>query len=145
MAYFGFTDKLRKGETIKIFNYGNCKRDFTYIDDIVEGVVRLLPLAPKPDPQWDAATPDPATSSAPWRIYNIGNNQTVELNDFIAALEEALGKKAIRDLLPMQPGDVEATWANIDALSQATGFAPVTPLKTGIERFVAWFKEYYYA
>ncbi len=100
---------------------------------------------PKPDPQWDAATPDPATSSAPWRIYNIGNNQTVELNDFIAALEEALGKKAIRDLLPMQPGDVEATWANIDALSQATGFAPVTPLKTGIERFVAWFKEYYYA
>ena len=145
MAYFSFAEKWRRGDKIQLYNYGRCRRDFTYIDDIVEGVVRLLPLAPKPDPQWDAATPDPATSSAPWRIYNIGNNQTVELNDFIAALEEALGKKAIRDLLPMQPGDVEATWANIDALSQATGFAPVTPLKTGIERFVAWFKEYYYA
>ena len=145
MALQLFAHAIMKDEPIKVFNGGRMRRDFTYIDDIVEGVVRLLPLAPKPDPQWDAATPDPATSSAPWRIYNIGNNQTVELNDFIAALEEALGKKAIRDLLPMQPGDVEATWANIDALSQATGFAPVTPLKTGIERFVAWFKEYYYA
>ena len=145
MALQLFAHAIMKDEPIKVFNGGRMRRDFTYIDDIVEGVVRLLPLAPKPDPQWDAATPDPATSSAPWRIYNIGNNQTVELNDFIAALDEALGKKAIRDLLPMQPGDVEATWANIDALSQATGFAPVTPLKTGIERFVAWFKEYYYA
>lgn len=145
MALQLFAHAIMKDEPIKVFNGGRMRRDFTYIDDIVEGVVRLLPLAPKPDPQWDAATPDPATSSAPWRIYNIGNNQTVELNDFIAALEDALGKKAIRDLLPMQPGDVEATWANIDALSQATGFAPVTPLKTGIERFVAWFKEYYYA
>lgn len=145
MAPFIFLSSVLEDKPIRVFNHGEMERDFTYIDDIVEGVVRLLPLAPKPDPQWDAATPDPATSSAPWRIYNIGNNQTVELNDFIAALEEALGKKAIRDLLPMQPGDVEATWANIDALSQATGFAPVTPLKTGIERFVAWFKEYYYA
>ena len=145
MALQLFAHAIMKDEPIKVFNGGRMRRDFTYIDDIVEGVVRLLPLAPRPDPQWDAADPDPATSSAPWRIYNIGNNQTVELNDFIAALEDALGKKAIRDLLPMQPGDVEATWASIDALSQATGFAPVTPLKTGIERFVAWFKEYYYA
>ena len=145
MALQLFAHAIMKDEPIKVFNGGRMRRDFTYIDDIVEGVVRLLPLAPKPDPQWDAATPDPATSSAPWCIYNIGNNQTVELNDFIAALEDALGKKAIRDLLPMQPGDVEATWASIDALSQATGFAPVTPLKTGIERVVAWFKEDYYA
>lgn len=145
MALQLFAHAIMKDEPIKVFNGGRMRRDFTYIDDIVEGVVRLLPLAPRPDPQWDAADPDPATSSAPWRIYNIGNNQTVELNDFIAALEDALGKKAIRDLLPMQPGDVEATWASIDALSQATGFAPVTPLKTGIARFVAWFKEYYYA
>ena len=104
---------------------------------------RLLPLAARPDPQWDAAAPDPATSSAPWRIYNIGNNRTVELNDFIAALEEALGRKARRELLPMQPGDVRATWADIDDLAAATGFAPLTPLKEGMAKFVSWFKEYY--
>ncbi len=119
------------------------RRDFTYVDDIVEGVVRLMPLAPQPDPAFDPANPDPASSSAPWRVYNIGNNTTVELNDFIATLEEALGMKARKEMLPMQPGDVEATWADIDALNAATGFAPSTPLAEGIARFVAWYREYY--
>ena len=143
MALQLFAHAIMRGEPIKVFNEGRMRRDFTYIDDIVEGVVRLLPLPPARTPDWNAEQPDPASSSAPWRIFNIGNNQTVELNDFIATLEDALGKKARRDLLPMQPGDVEATWASIDALSSLTGFAPVTPLAEGIARFVKWFKEYY--
>ena len=143
MALHLFTSAIVRGEPIKVFNEGRMRRDFTYIDDIVEGVVRLLPLAAAPDPAFDAAAPDPASSSAPWRIYNIGNNQTVELNEFIAVLEEALGRTAVKELLPMQPGDVEATWADIDALTAATGFAPVTPLREGIARFVDWYKEYY--
>ena len=143
MALQLFAHAIMRGEPIKVFNEGRMRRDFTYIDDIVEGVVRLLPLPPARTPDWDAEHPDPASSSAPWRIFNIGNNQTVELNDFIATLEAALGKKAQRELLPMQPGDVEATWASIDALSSLTGFAPVTPLADGIARFVTWFKEYY--
>ncbi|WP_297259821.1 NAD-dependent epimerase [uncultured Desulfovibrio sp.] len=143
MALQLFAHAIMRDEPIKVFNEGRMRRDFTYIDDIVEGMVRLLPLAARPDPQWDAGAPDPATSSAPWRIYNIGNNRTVELNDFIAALEEALGRKARRELLPMQPGDVRATWADIDDLAAATGFAPLTPLKEGMAKFVSWFKEYY--
>lgn len=143
MALQLFAHAIMRGEAIKVFHEGRMRRDFTYIDDIVEGVVRLLDHPAQPDPGWDASSPDPATSCAPWRIYNIGNNQTVELNDFIAALEEALGKKAIRELLPMQPGDVKATWADIDDLTAATGFAPVTPLREGMARFVRWFKEYY--
>ena len=143
MALHLFTSAIVRGEPIKVFNEGRMRRDFTYIDDIVEGVVRLLPLAAAPDPAFDAAAPDPASSSAPWRIYNIGNNQTVELNEFIAVLEEALDRTAVKELLPMQPGDVEATWADIDALTAATGFAPVTPLREGIARFVDWYKEYY--
>ncbi len=143
MALQLFAHAIMRDEPIKVFNEGRMRRDFTYIDDIVEGMVRLLPLAARPDPQWNADTPDPASSSAPWRIYNIGNNQTVELNDFIAALEEALGRKARRELLPMQPGDVRATWADIDDLAAATGFAPLTPLKEGMAKFVSWFKDYY--
>ena len=143
MALQLFAHAIMRDEPIKVFNEGRMRRDFTYIDDIVEGMVRLLPLAARPDPQWNADTPDPASSSAPWRIYNIGNNQTVELNDFIAALEEALGRKARRELLPMQPGDVRATWADIDDLAAATGFAPLTPLKEGMVKFVSWFKDYY--
>lgn len=145
MALHLFTTAILRGETIKVFNQGRMRRDFTYIDDVVEGMLRLLPLPAAPDPAFDPAAPDPAASSAPWRIYNIGNNQTVELNEFIAVLEEALGKKARKELLPMQPGDVEATWADINALSLATGFAPVTPLREGIARFAAWYKEYYNA
>ncbi|WP_298031252.1 NAD-dependent epimerase [uncultured Desulfovibrio sp.] len=143
MALHLFTTAIARGEPIKVFNEGRMHRDFTYIDDIVESVVRLLPLAAAPNPAFDAAEPDSASSSAPWRIYNIGNNQTVELNEFIAMLEEALGRTAVKELLPMQPGDVEATWADIDALTAATGFAPVTPLREGIARFVGWYKKYY--
>ena len=143
MALHLFTTAIVRGESIKVFNNGRMRRDFTYVDDIVEGVVRLMPLAPQPDPAFDPANPDPASSSAPWRVYNIGNNTTVELNDFIATLEEALGMKARKEMLPMQPGDVEATWADIDALNAATGFAPSTPLAEGIARFVAWYREYY--
>lgn len=143
MALQLFAHAIMRGDPIKVFNNGHMRRDFTYIDDIVEGVARLLLLPPACTPDWDAERPDPASSAAPWRIFNIGNNQTVALNDFITILEEALGKKAIRDPLPMQPGDVEATWASIDALSSLTGFAPATPLPEGIARFVRWFKEYY--
>lgn len=145
MALHLFTTAILRDEPIKVFNQGRMRRDFTYIDDIVEGMLRLLPLTAAPDPAFDPVAPDPAASSAPWRIYNIGNNQTVELNECIAVLEEALGKKARKELLPMQPGDVEATWADINALTLATGFAPVTPLREGIARFVAWYKEYYNA
>ena len=143
MALHLFTTAIVRGEPIKVFNQGRMRRDFTYIDDIVEGVVRLLPLAPQADPHFDPENPNPASSSAPWRIYNIGNNNTVELNDFISTLEDALGMKARKELLPMQPGDVESTWANIDDLTAATGFAPSTPLSEGIARFVDWYKEYY--
>ncbi|SDF41630.1 NAD-dependent epimerase [Desulfovibrio legallii] len=143
MALHLFTTAILRGEPIKVFNQGRMRRDFTYIDDIIEGVTRILPLAPGPDPDFDPAAPNPASSSAPWRIYNIGNNHTVELNDFIATLEDALGRKAVKDLLPMQPGDVAATWADIDDLTAATGFAPRTPLREGIARFVAWYREYY--
>ena len=143
MALHLFTTAIVRGEPIKVFNQGHMRRDFTYIDDIVEGVVRLLPLAPGPDPSFDPAAPDAATSSAPWRIYNIGNNHTVELNDFIATLEDALGMKARKEMLPMQPGDVQATWADINDLSALTGFSPATPLREGIARFVEWYKEYY--
>lgn len=143
MALHLFTTAILRGEPINVFNEGRMRRDFTYIDDIVESMVRLLPLAPAPDPDFDPAAPDPSTSSAPWRIYNIGNHDTVELGRFIDILEDALGRKAIRRLLPMQPGDVESTWADVRPLSRVTGFAPSTPLAEGIARFVAWYREYY--
>lgn len=144
MALHLFTTAILRGEPIRVFNNGRMRRDFTYIDDIVEGLIRLMPMPPHADPDFNAATPNPARSSAPWCIYNIGNNTTVELNDFISILEQALGMQAQKILLPMQPGDVEATWADIDALNQATGFAPSTPLAVGIANFVAWYREYYH-
>ena len=144
MALHLFTTAILRGDPIRVFNNGRMRRDFTYIDDIVEGLIRLMPMPPHADPDFDAATPNPARSSAPWCIYNIGNNTTVELNDFISILEQALGMQAQKILLPMQPGDVEATWADIDALNQATGFAPSTPLAVGIANFVAWYREYYH-
>ena len=143
MAYFSFTKKILAGEPIPVFNNGAHRRDFTYIDDIAEGVVRALDKIAKPDPNWSGKSPNPATSSAPCRLYNIGNNRPETLADFIAAIEKAAGKKAVIEYLPKQPGDVEATAANIDALAEAVGFRPSTALSVGIGRFVEWYREYY--
>jgi len=119
------------------------QRDFTYIDDIVEGVARVIKLIPAPDPAWRSEEPNPAASSAPWRIYNIGNNQSVKLMDFIAALEQTLGREGIKKLMPMQPGDVRATYADIEDFRRHTGFSPSTPLAEGLAKFAAWHREYY--
>ncbi|NLX90391.1 MAG: NAD-dependent epimerase [Firmicutes bacterium] len=143
MAYFSFTRAILEGKPIKVFNYGKMKRDFTYIDDIVEGTVRLIDRVPQPDPQWDGMRPNPGRSYAPYRIYNIGNNQPVELLYFIEVLERALGREAKKELLPMQPGDVLETYADIDDLALETGFKPGTSIEEGIGKFVAWYKEYY--
>lgn len=143
MALFRFTERILAGEPIDIFNHGHHARDFTYIDDVVEGVVRTMDQIAAPDPDWSGARPDPATSAAPYRIYNIGNHEPVALLDFVATLEGALGRKAIRNMLPMQPGDVEKTFADVEDLVRDVGFAPATPLKAGIERFVEWYLDYY--
>ncbi|MGH6804938.1 MAG: NAD-dependent epimerase [Methyloceanibacter sp.] len=143
MSLFIFTRKILAGEPIQVFNYGRHARDFTYIDDAVEGVMRALDVVATPDPNWRAETPDPATSSAPYRLYNIGNHSPVSLLDYIAAIEKALGRKAKIELVPQQPGDVEETYADVEALKAATGFQPSTPLEEGIERFVAWYRDYY--
>ena len=143
MSLFLFTRKILAGEPIPVFNYGHHARDFTYIDDVVEGVVRVTDVVATPDPNWRTEAPDPATSSAPYRLYNIGNHSPVALLDYIAAIEQALGMKAKIELLPQQPGDVEETYADVDALKAATGFQPSTPLDVGIARFVAWYREYY--
>ena len=143
MALFKFTRGILAGEPIPVFNEGRMIRDFTYVDDIVEGVVRVIDRPAGPDPAWNGDIPDPATSSAPWRIFNIGNHRRVELMAYIRALETALGRKAKLDLLPMQPGDVRATEADTSALEAATGFRPDTPIEEGVRRFVAWYREYY--
>jgi UDP-glucuronate 4-epimerase len=143
MALFLFTKAILAGEPIDVYNHGKMRRDFTYIDDIVQGVVRVTDRIAAPDPGWDAAAPDPGTSPAPYRVYNIGNHTPVELDRFISIIEDALGRKAVRNLLPMQPGDVPATCADVDDLRRDTGFAPATPLETGIARFVEWYREYY--
>lgn len=143
MAPYLFTNAIIKGRPLKIFNNGELERDFTYIDDIVEGIARVLPKAPSSNPAFQAGNPDPASSFAPWRIYNIGNGRAIALGDFIAAIEEAVGKKAIREYLPMQPGDVKSTLADVDDLYALTGFRPATSLKDGIAAYVGWHKEYY--
>jgi UDP-glucuronate 4-epimerase len=143
MALFKFTRGILAGEAIPVFNQGRMIRDFTYIDDIVEGVVRTLDAPAACDPGWNGDAPDPATSYAPYRVFNIGNNKPVPLLDCIAVLERCLGQKAKLELLPMQPGDVVSTMADVTALETAVGFRPNTPLETGIARFVAWYKEYY--
>ncbi len=143
MALFLFTKAILKGESIKVFNQGKMERDFTYVDDIVEGIVRLLPTIPQSNPDWDGAAPDPGSSPAPYRLYNIGNHSPVKLLDFIALIERALGQKAKKELLPMQLGDVPATYADVEALSQAVGFSPDTPLEKGISDFVQWYRDYY--
>ncbi|MBS3757666.1 MAG: NAD-dependent epimerase [Desulfobacterales bacterium] len=143
MALFLFTKAILSKKPIQVFNYGNMQRDFTYIDDIIEGVHRVMKKLPAPDPQWSGNAPDPGTSYAPYRIYNIGNNQPVELKRFIEVLEDQLGMRAEKDLQEMQPGDVPATYANIDDLYEAVGFKPMTPIEEGIRRFVEWYKSYY--
>ena len=143
MALFLFTRAILEGQPIKVFNNGLMRRDFTYIDDIVEGVVRVSDRIAPANPDWDGMKPDPATSRAPYRIYNIGNNKPVELLRFIEIIEKKLGKTAVKEMLPMQPGDVPATYADVDDLMRDTGFAPATPLETGISRFIDWYRDYY--
>lgn len=143
MALFKFTKAILQNNPIEVYNYGHHRRDFTYIDDIVEGILRTLDHTAAGDTSWSGLAPDPGTSKAPWRVYNIGNQHPVELLDYIAALEEALGKKADKVMLPMQPGDVPDTYANVEALVQDVGYKPNTPVEEGIRRFVAWYRDYY--
>lgn len=143
MALFLFTRAILAGAPIKVFNHGKHRRDFTYIDDIVEGIVLALDKTAQANPEWDGRRPDPGTSAAPWRIYNIGNQNPVELVDYIAAIEEALGRTAEKQLLPLQPGDVPDTYADVEALVADVGYRPGTPVKEGIARFVAWYRDYY--
>ena len=143
MANFKFTQKILAGEPIDVFNNGNHQRDFTYIDDIVEGVVRVLDKIPEPNPDWSGDAPDAASSTAPYRLYNIGNNQPVELMRYIEVLEDCLGKKAVKNMLPMQPGDVQATYADVDELVRAIDYKPAMSVEEGMARFVAWYGDYY--
>ena len=143
MAYFIFTKSILEGKPIDVFNYGKMKRDFTYVDDIVEGVVKITEKAPVPNPAWTGDSPDSASSFAPYRIYNIGNNEPVELMRLIKVLEECLGKKAELNLLPMQPGDVPATYADVDDLARDVSFKPAIPIEDGIRKFVEWYLRYY--
>lgn len=143
MALFKFTKAILAGEKIQVFNYGKHRRDFTYIDDIVEGVIRVLDQPAKPNTDWSGANPDPGSSSAPWRVYNIGNSNPVELMDYIAAIEKALGAKALVDLLPIQPGDVPDTYADVSDLSHQFDYVPGTPISIGVSNFVAWFLDFY--
>ncbi|RLE17446.1 MAG: capsular biosynthesis protein CpsI [Acidobacteria bacterium] len=143
MALFKFTRAIRAGEPIDVYGQGDMRRDFTYIDDIVEGVVRVMTNVPQPDPQWTGDAPDPSSSASPWRVFNIGNSDSVELLRFIEVIEDAIGKKGVKNLLPMQPGDVRATAADVKALSDAVGFKPSTPIEEGVRRFIDWYREYY--
>ena len=143
MALFKFTKAILAGEKIEVFNYGNHRRDFTYVDDIVEGVIRVLDKPARSNNKWDGDNPDPGTSLAPWRVYNIGNNSPVQLMDYIEALESALGIKAIKDLLPLQPGDVPDTYANVDDLVKEFDYKPSTKMNQGVKNFVDWYKTYY--
>ncbi|HEY7033023.1 MAG TPA: NAD-dependent epimerase [Thermomicrobiales bacterium] len=143
MAYYSFTKAIFEGKPIDVFNHGKMKRDFTYIDDIAEGVVRCLDTIPQPNPSWHGDRPDPGTSSAPYRLYNIGNNRPVELLRFIEILEREIGKEAIKRFVDLQAGDVPATYADVDDLEAAVGFRPRTSIEEGLARFVAWYREYY--
>jgi UDP-glucuronate 4-epimerase len=143
MALFIFVKSILEDKPIDVFNFGKMKRDFTYIDDLTESIARLLPLIPQPNPQWSGAYPDPASSFAPFKIYNIGNNNPVDLLTYIEYIEEILGKKAEKNFLPMQVGDVPANIADVDDLMRDIDFRPNTPVRVGIERFIAWYREYY--
>jgi UDP-glucuronate 4-epimerase len=143
MALFKFTKAILAGEPIQVFNYGKHRRDFTYIDDIVEGVIRVIDQPASPNPDWNGAAPDAATSLAPWRLYNIGNNNPIELMDYISALEKALGRKAEMQMLPLQAGDVPDTYANVDDLVAQFHYQPATTIDVGIDRFVSWYRDYF--
>jgi UDP-glucuronate 4-epimerase len=143
MALFLFTRNILEGKPIDVFNNGHHKRDFTFVDDIAEGVVRASERIAQPDPNWSSDTPDPAASSAPFRLYNIGNHEPVRLLRYIEVIEECLGRKATINFLPMQPGDMPETYADIDDLVRDVGYQPATPIETGVRRFVEWFREYY--
>jgi UDP-glucuronate 4-epimerase len=143
MAYFSFTKAIMEGRPIDVFNSGNMKRDFTYIDDCVEGIVRVIDKIPQPNPDWDRTNPDPSSSYAPYKLYNIGNNSPMALTRFIEILETNLGKKAQKNMLPMQPGDVPITFANVDDLIADVGFKPSTLPEEGLKKFVEWFMKYY--
>ena len=143
MALFLFTRAILEGKPIDVFNYGKHRRDFTYVDDIVEGIIRTLDHTAKPNSDWSGADPDPATSKAPYRLYNIGSNNPIELMRYIEILEEKLGKVAVKNLLPLQPGDVPATYADVDALVEDVNYKPSTSIEEGVEKFVSWYKEYY--
>ena len=145
MSLFLFTRKILAGEPIDVFNFGHHARDFTFIDDIVEGVIRTLDKVAAPNPDWNGMQPDPGTSTAPYRLYNIGNNNPVELMYFIECIEKALGKTARKNMLPMQPGDVPKTFADVDALVADIGFQPKTPIEVGVQRFVDWYRDFYRA
>jgi UDP-glucuronate 4-epimerase len=142
MAMWLFASAILSGQPIKLFNNGNMRRDFTYVDDVVESVVRLVGRAPTGNPNWSGDAPDPGSSSAPWRVYNIGNNSPVELLEVVRLLEEKIGMKAKRELLPMQPGDVPATYADVDDLARDVDFKPATPIAEGIARFIDWYRSY---
>jgi len=143
MALFIFTKRIAEGKPIDVYNNGKMRRDFTYIDDIVDGIIKLIPTIPEPNPNWNGNNPDSASSFAPYKLYNIGNNQPVELLRFIEVIEDKLGKKAIKNFMPIQPGDVPATYADVDDLINAVGFKPNTPIEEGIAKFIEWYKDYY--
>jgi UDP-glucuronate 4-epimerase len=143
MAMFIFAKSILAGAPIKLFNHGKMRRDFTFVDDVSQAVVRLIDHPPAARPDWDARRPDPSSSAAPWKIYNIGNNRPEELTYVVALLEKELGKLAVRELLPMQPGDVEATYADISDLERDIGFRPSTAIEDGIARFAQWYREYH--
>jgi UDP-glucuronate 4-epimerase len=143
MAYFSFTRDILEGRAINVFNHGDMQRDFTYIDDIVEGVIRVLDKAPSGNVDWSGDAPDPGTSRAPYKLYNIGNNNPVRLMDMIETLERCLGKSAVKNFLPMQPGDVPATFADVDDLMRGVGFKPATSIEEGLEKFASWYREFY--
>jgi len=143
MAMYIFAKAILEGRPIRLFNHGRMQRDFTYVDDIVEAIVRLVARPPQGDPAWSGDRPDPSTSAAPWRIYNIGNNKPEELMHVVAVLERALGREAVKELAPMEPGDVPATYADVDDLMRDVGFRPSTSIEDGVDRFVRWFKDYH--
>ena len=143
MALFKFTKAIFEGRPVEVYNHGKMKRDFTYVDDIIDAMIPLMDQIPQSDPNWSNAHPDPSTSSAPYRLFNIGNNQPTELSHFIEVLEQAIGKKADLKYLPMQPGDVLSTYADVDSLASAVGFRPKTDIQDGIAEFVRWYREYY--